>query len=101
LITNLLFQESEQGSWHVPLASETNDESSRTWLCITRPGSQEGSENGDTTVEAPKLYQLDSDEHLLNSSNMETVPERNNLNGNSSENFGTKSQSVTGKRKER
>ncbi|KAH9622954.1 hypothetical protein KSS87_011491 [Heliosperma pusillum] len=33
---SILIQESEKGSWHVPIASENNDESSRTWLCITR-----------------------------------------------------------------
>ncbi|TXG57320.1 hypothetical protein EZV62_018633 [Acer yangbiense] len=29
-------QESEKGSWHVPILIN-NDESSQTWLCITRP----------------------------------------------------------------
>ncbi|KAJ9555022.1 hypothetical protein OSB04_009636 [Centaurea solstitialis] len=31
-----LYQESERGTWHAPLAGEYNEESLRTWLCITR-----------------------------------------------------------------
>ncbi|KAI9081551.1 hypothetical protein K1719_036437 [Acacia pycnantha] len=34
-----VIQESEKGSWHVPVVtSNNNEESSRLWLCITRPG---------------------------------------------------------------
>jgi len=32
-----VFQESEKGYWHVPLAPGTSGECSRCWLCITRP----------------------------------------------------------------
>ena len=32
-----LFQESESGSWHVPVADDSCQEPARTWLCITRP----------------------------------------------------------------
>lgn len=33
-----VIQESEKGSWHVPVVTgNRNEESSRTWLCITRP----------------------------------------------------------------
>ncbi|KAI3450695.1 hypothetical protein Pfo_007360 [Paulownia fortunei] len=38
---SLIIQESEKGSWHVPLAGEASDESSRIWLCVTRSGSPE------------------------------------------------------------
>lgn len=31
-----MFQESEKGSWHVPLAPGTANKTSRSWLCITR-----------------------------------------------------------------
>ncbi|KAK9681980.1 hypothetical protein RND81_10G041100 [Saponaria officinalis] len=34
---SILIQESENGSWHVPVANASSDELSRTWLCITRP----------------------------------------------------------------
>ncbi|KAK7324870.1 hypothetical protein VNO77_28768 [Canavalia gladiata] len=33
---SLVIQESEKGSWHVPLAPGTSYESSSCWLCITR-----------------------------------------------------------------
>ncbi|CAI9289891.1 unnamed protein product [Lactuca saligna] len=32
---SILIQESERGTWHVPLVSDHNDESLRTWLCIS------------------------------------------------------------------
>lgn len=41
---SLVIQESERGTWHAPLAGEYNDESLRTWLCITRPGLFEASD---------------------------------------------------------
>ncbi|KAF5193385.1 Proteinaceous rnase p [Thalictrum thalictroides] len=34
---SLVIQESEKGSWHVPIEGECNDELLRTWLCINRP----------------------------------------------------------------
>lgn len=71
-------QESEKGSWHVPLANETNDDSLRTWLCINRP---EGSRND----EIPEPTKLDS------ADKPEMVSHCNTSNGSS----------VTGKRKER
>ncbi|KAK6163576.1 hypothetical protein DH2020_000440 [Rehmannia glutinosa] len=38
---SLVIQESEKGSWHVPIAGEVSDESLRNWLCVTRSGSHE------------------------------------------------------------
>ncbi|KAL5583188.1 hypothetical protein UlMin_015630 [Ulmus minor] len=32
-----VIQESEKGTWHVPVAGDSSEESERTWLCITRP----------------------------------------------------------------
>ncbi|XP_057950141.1 proteinaceous RNase P 2 isoform X2 [Malania oleifera] len=46
-------QESEKGSWHVPLATESC-ESSRTWLCITRRSSCKGG-NGPANTETSKV----------------------------------------------
>lgn len=37
---SLVIQESESGSWHVPLDENSQNESSRIWLCITRPSSR-------------------------------------------------------------
>ncbi|KAI4322399.1 hypothetical protein L6164_022100 [Bauhinia variegata] len=31
---SLVIQESEKGSWHVPIAGNSNEESSRIWLCV-------------------------------------------------------------------
>lgn len=54
---SVVIQESEKGSWHVPVASQ-NNESSRTWMCISRRsvldslkinGKLETSENGDSS----------------------------------------------------
>ncbi|GAB2214861.1 hypothetical protein Drorol1_Dr00019226 [Drosera rotundifolia] len=40
-IYSITIQESENGSWHIPISSDNNDESCRSWLCITRPSSAE------------------------------------------------------------
>lgn len=39
-IYSITIQESENGSWHIPISSD-NDESCRSWLCITRSSSTE------------------------------------------------------------
>ncbi|KAL6511028.1 hypothetical protein OROGR_022152 [Orobanche gracilis] len=33
---SIIIQESEKGSWHVPIAGEVSDESLRNWLCVNR-----------------------------------------------------------------
>ncbi|KAL1205803.1 Proteinaceous RNase P 2 [Cardamine amara subsp. amara] len=33
---SVVIQESEKGSWHVPVSCENSEESSRTWICISR-----------------------------------------------------------------
>ncbi|KAL6537924.1 RNase P 2 [Orobanche hederae] len=33
---SIVIQESEKGSWHVPIAGEVSDESLRNWLCVNR-----------------------------------------------------------------
>lgn len=82
-----LFQESEKGNWHVPLAGEWTDESSRTWLCITRPGSCEASGR---------------DNHKLVKSCDAKSISNDKLHGNSdSSPIRDKQTSTTGKRKER
>ncbi|KAL3518515.1 hypothetical protein ACH5RR_021104 [Cinchona calisaya] len=91
---SLVIQESESGSWHVPVASESSDESLRTWLCITRSGSSEAFPN---SSEASEVCKLNGDNQLLDSENMEALAHRNNLDGNSDD----KLASVTGKRKDR
>ncbi|KAL8151150.1 hypothetical protein V2J09_020958 [Rumex salicifolius] len=34
---SITIQESEKGSWHVPISNDNCSEASRRWLCITRP----------------------------------------------------------------
>ncbi|KAG7621340.1 Pentacotripeptide-repeat region of PRORP [Arabidopsis suecica] len=36
---SVVIQESEKGSWHVPITSQDKEESSRSWMCITRQSS--------------------------------------------------------------
>lgn len=38
-VYSVVIQESEKGAWHVPISVENADESSRSWLCITRQAS--------------------------------------------------------------
>lgn len=47
-----LFQESEKGSWHVPISNGNNEVTAITWLCITRPICYQdlGAESGVKTV---------------------------------------------------
>ncbi|KAE8687231.1 Proteinaceous RNase P 2 [Hibiscus syriacus] len=48
LTYSIFIQESEKGSWHVPIVGNSDEETSRTWLCITRPGA---CEDGSKTCE--------------------------------------------------
>jgi hypothetical protein len=45
-----LFQESELGSWHVPLKEKSNDERARIWLCIGRSRTGKGADVGAPVV---------------------------------------------------
>nr|BAE98777.1 hypothetical protein [Arabidopsis thaliana] len=36
---SVVIQESEKGSWHVPITSQDKEESLRSWMCITRQSS--------------------------------------------------------------
>lgn len=93
----VIFQESSEGSWHVPIAGEISDESLRTWLCVARSGPSAAVPNTYTNVEASEVCELNCDNQLSNLSGLETLADRRNSDGNSDE----KSISVTGKRKER
>ncbi|GER53558.1 proteinaceous RNase P 3 [Striga asiatica] len=44
---SVVIQESEKGSWHMPIAGEVSDEPSRNWLCVTRTKSNEAETNPD------------------------------------------------------
>ncbi|XP_055829631.1 proteinaceous RNase P 2 [Solanum dulcamara] len=55
-----VFQESKNGSWHVPLAGEAVEASSRTWLCITRQALYESdNKQHASVVEASQVSEVD------------------------------------------
>lgn len=87
---SLVIQESYKGSWHVPIQCENKGESSNSWLCITRPGSQETKGEDAALMETSNYNSCDSE--ILPSSN-EGI--------HSGQNSHNKTASVTGKRKER
>ncbi|PRQ32222.1 putative ribonuclease P [Rosa chinensis] len=74
-----VIQESESGSWHVPVADDSDEEPARTWLCITRPSASKASTGA-----------LLSQNAFLNSCTSEFVTSHND-----------KTTTKTGKRKER
>lgn len=78
-----MFQESEKGYWHVPLASGVSSESKRCWLCITRSSGKDAVatiSNGVGTI----FHNQDSVDPLC-----AQIGDENNVT------------SITGKRKER
>ncbi|KAK8697738.1 hypothetical protein V6N13_113876 [Hibiscus sabdariffa] len=89
---SIVIQESGKGSWHVPIVCDSEEETSRTWLCITRPGDCEDGGKTCEIVDVPCLKSAISeagDPEILSSEN------RNH------ENSDDKTTSMTGKRKER
>ncbi|KAF5931129.1 hypothetical protein HYC85_032002 [Camellia sinensis] len=101
---SVLYNESEKGTWHVPLAG-SKDESSRTWLCITRRGYREASERVPSTKDASEVGQLGNNHELLEPGESESISiDNNNLHGSSvSSHFydNNKTISTRGKRKDR
>ncbi|XP_020111001.1 proteinaceous RNase P 2 isoform X2 [Ananas comosus] len=55
-------QESETGSWHVPIDDNCSDERLRSWLCITRPRASEGHEEADVISGSFQLLTSANDE---------------------------------------
>lgn len=100
ILAAAIFQESENGAWHVPLAGECNDELTRTWLCITRPSFRKASHEGNPHVEASEIRH-----ESLNSceSEKDKTPTDNSSNGGpeSTQRVYDDTTTITGKRKER
>lgn len=88
---SLVIQESEKGSWHVPLAVDTNNESSKPWLCITRASADDA-----TTVS--NGVDTSGNNHIHIDQPQKIADEVLSLDSQVIENNST---SVTGKRKER
>ncbi|XP_074579897.1 proteinaceous RNase P 2-like [Curcuma longa] len=80
---SVVIQESETGSWHVPLDEMCDDEKQRTWLCIRRQGSNHG----------PLEDLTDSSFQTISESSI-IPPECGNI-------FNNNTRHVTGKRKDR
>ncbi|XAR70415.1 Ribonuclease P [Bertholletia excelsa] len=81
---SLVIQESGKGTWHVPLAGESGDESSRTWLCITSKG----------VVKLLLMKKSRESENFSVGNNLDINPD----SSQASDNITT---SLTGKRKDR
>lgn len=89
---SLFIQESVKGTWHVPVASESSDESLRTWLCITRPSSHELNGKASVNLETCEIDRQEKCDFKLSSCKSE------GLRNGSCEN---KTTTMTGKRKDR
>ncbi|KAI7736819.1 hypothetical protein M8C21_015825, partial [Ambrosia artemisiifolia] len=83
---SVVIQESERGAWHVPVMSESNNESQRTWLCITRSETCKVSDEFCKSAEARESGKITNGKFINPCSN----------SSNSSETI-----CITGKRKER
>ncbi|CBI29633.3 unnamed protein product, partial [Vitis vinifera] len=89
---SLFIQESVKGTWHVPVASESSDESLRTWHCITRPSSHELNGKASVNLETCEIDRQEQCDFKLSSCKSE------GLRNGSCEN---KTTTMTGKRKDR
>uniref|UniRef100_A0A803Q025 ribonuclease P n=1 Tax=Cannabis sativa TaxID=3483 RepID=A0A803Q025_CANSA len=87
-----VIQESEKGTWHVPIADDCTEESEKKWLCITR--SSEVLQNKETFQ---KSNNLSCDDKLLRSCTSTTSHD----NMDSLQTCDNENVAVTGKRKER
>ncbi|CAI0544376.1 unnamed protein product [Linum tenue] len=81
---SVVIQESEKGSWHVPIAGSDTEESAQTWLCITRTSSADKTPKESMTMEASE----NGHENCCKSHHPSDVSD-------------SKTTAITGKRKER
>ncbi|WRX34239.1 hypothetical protein QQP08_026726 [Theobroma cacao] len=99
-----VFQESEKGSWHVPIVYDGNEESARTWLCITRPGACEDLGKTASNIETCENGNGPCcKSEMSNTGDFEILPS-DNRNQASQDFFQmsyAETPSITGKRKER
>lgn len=101
---SVVIQESEKGSWHVPVVCDSNEESVRTWLCITRPGDCEDIGKTTNNMETCKKNNNTCCRTLTsNASDSEFISsdDRNHATHDSYQNSDDKTTSRTCKRKER
>ncbi|XP_010031499.2 proteinaceous RNase P 2 isoform X2 [Eucalyptus grandis] len=99
-----VIQESETGSWHVPVKDDSNEEIVRTWVCITRPSVCKSSNGVLASKESPEGSNNFLNNHkLLNSSKPGTTTEDSNALGSIgfSQDCVNNTNIMTRKRKER
>ncbi|XP_016443537.1 proteinaceous RNase P 2-like [Nicotiana tabacum] len=89
---SVVIQESENGSWHVPLSGEIAEESSRIWLCITRQASCESNTKQHASVEASEVSELVCSDQIEDSCHSDSFASQNGL---------IRCSGLAGKRKER
>ncbi|OMO87980.1 hypothetical protein CCACVL1_08621 [Corchorus capsularis] len=70
---SVVIQESEKGHWHIPIASELDYDTERTWLCITRADSYVVKENLATIPEVSDLQPLDHNKECARSTTQTEV----------------------------
>ncbi|EOY33488.1 Aceous RNase P 3 isoform 2 [Theobroma cacao] len=101
---SVVIQESEKGSWHVPIVCDGNEESARTWLCITRPGACEDLGKTASNIETCENGNGPCcKSEMSNTGDFEILPS-DNRNQASQDFFQmsyAETPSITGKRKER
>ncbi|KAM7258909.1 hypothetical protein ACFE04_014650 [Oxalis oulophora] len=80
---SIVIQESENGHWHIPIASEDSEQdhdSERTWLCVTRPKS---ARKRKTVVDRPEDH---NEEHTRLAAQSKSKIKPQQLNGSNSAN---------------
>ncbi|XP_038705820.1 proteinaceous RNase P 2-like isoform X1 [Tripterygium wilfordii] len=102
---SLVIQESGNGSWHVPIAGTSSEESVKTWLCITRPGASDALSLNEPQVdnEIQGSGHASFEKELLKSCDPATVTIHNSKNESQdiSHRSITECAATTGKRKKR
>ncbi|KAK9279075.1 hypothetical protein L1049_012750 [Liquidambar formosana] len=99
-----VIQESEKGTWHVPLASESDDKTSKAWLCISRTSTHGHLGEGVENLEASEIDEpVHCDFTISNSYESESITGNIGSNGSpgSCQSFDNITTSMTGKRKNR
>ncbi|KAJ8767717.1 hypothetical protein K2173_020657 [Erythroxylum novogranatense] len=93
---SVVIQESERGSWHVPISGDGDEESAKSWLCISRPSDCNRCGEDLTNKELSRTDDASHSEAQMISS---TKPEM--TSSDPSLNFENNTPPMLGKRKER
>ncbi|KAJ6708118.1 hypothetical protein OIU85_028398 [Salix viminalis] len=99
---SIVIQESENGSWHVPVAGDGND-SPQSWLCVSRPRSYDALKEDSCMEESKDSHDCCCNSKLPSFGRSESVAScKNKLHSRDSfQESDDKITALTGKRKER